>query len=329
MIYIESRCTEPSQNLALEQFVFEHLPKDQDCLMLWQNRDAVIVGKYQNTIEEIDPAYVREHGIRVVRRMTGGGAVFHDMGNLNYSFICAAGNAAELNFRVFCQPVIDVLEKIGVHAEVSGRNDISVDGRKISGSAQYMRAGRVLHHGTLLFSVDLKRMSGALTPSRDKVESNGVKSVRGRVANICEFLPGRMTMPEFRALVKAGLVDERGIPQYFLSAQETEAVRRISRERYETWEWNYGNSPDYSVKKTRWIPGCGTIHVGMEVEQGKITDLALHGDFFCSCEPDDIISALRGRRLEVGDLEDALAGLDPGSRIFNLTKGDLIRVLLE
>lgn len=329
MFYIESHCTEPAQNLALEQFVFEKLPKNQEYLMLWQNRDAVIIGKYQNTIEEINEAYAKEHGIRVVRRMTGGGAVFHDLGNLNYSFICDAKDASTLNFHVFCQPVIDVLAKIGIHAEVSGRNDISIDGRKISGSAQYMRGDRVLHHGTLLFSVDLERMAAVLTPGQDKVESNGAKSVRSRVTNICDHLSGRMEMMDFWKLMKTNLVDAQNVPQYFLSKQEENAVNRISKERYETWEWNYGTSPDYSIKKTRRVPQCGTIHVGMEVEKGRIAALALRGDFFCSRDPDDVIHALQGRKLEASDLADALSRLDLGKYIFNLSAEELVRVLLE
>jgi len=139
--YLDLTCTDPSRNLAMEQHVFDALPRDRAYFMLWQNDNAIIIGKHQNTLAEINEPYVRAHGIRVVRRLSGGGAVYHDLGNLNFTFITDAGDTAKLDFRLFCLPIVRTLEGFGVHAEVNGRNDITIDGKKFSGNSQYLRRG--------------------------------------------------------------------------------------------------------------------------------------------------------------------------------------------
>jgi lipoate-protein ligase A len=160
--YLNLATTDPAWNLAAEQYVFDCLPRDRMYVMLWQNDNAIIVGKYQNTLAEINRAFVEEHGIRVVRRLSGGGAVYHDLGNLNYTFISDAGNEPTVNFRVFCEPVVQALARLGVTAEINGRNDITIDERKFSGNAQYLREGRVMHHGTILFDAKLDTVQQAL-----------------------------------------------------------------------------------------------------------------------------------------------------------------------
>ena len=186
--YLETGSTDPAFNLAFEEFVLENR-REGDWLMLWQNANSVIVGLNQNAAEEVDPAYVRAHGIRVVRRMTGGGAVYHDLGNLNYSFITDALDTASLSMEALARPVCRALSALGVAAELSGRNDICVEGRKVSGTAQRLSLGRVLHHGTLLFDTDAEALSGALRADPEKFRSKAARSVRSRVGNIRDFLP--------------------------------------------------------------------------------------------------------------------------------------------
>ena len=186
--YLNIYTTDPAFNLAAEQYVFENLPKDRMYFMLWQNDNAIIIGKYQNTLAEINEKNVLENGMKVVRRLSGGGAVYHDLGNLNFTFIADAGELEELNMRVFCQPIVKALAKIGITAEINGRNDITIDGRKFSGNAQYMRSGRIMHHGTIMFDSNLEMVQKALNVDPSKIESKGKKSVRSRVTNIREYL---------------------------------------------------------------------------------------------------------------------------------------------
>ena len=178
--YLESGSVDPCYNLALEQYILENR-REGDWLFLWQNANTIVIGLNQNTAEEINASFVEEHGITVVRRMTGGGAVYHDLGNLNYSFICDTGNAEELTIRRFTEPVCRALAAMGVDAETSGRNDILVDGKKVSGVAQRIANGRILHHGTLLFDSDPVMIAGALNADPSKFRSKSAKSVRSRI----------------------------------------------------------------------------------------------------------------------------------------------------
>ena len=207
--YLETGSTEPEFNLAFEEYVLEN-KREGDWLILWQNESSVIIGLNQNVSEEVDEAYVSSHGIRVVRRMTGGGAVYHDLGNLNYSFITEAGNTAELSMQALARPVCSALRSLGLRAELSGRNDICIDGRKVSGTAQRLSGGRVLHHGTLLFDTDADALASAHRPRADKFESKAAKSVRSRTCNIRDFLGGDLTytvfgVPYSRSWRRAGL----------------------------------------------------------------------------------------------------------------------------
>lgn len=327
-VYLESASTDPTFNLALEQYVFDSLPRDRTYLMLWQNDNAIIVGKHQNTVEEINPEYVRAHGIRVVRRLSGGGAVYHDLGNLNFTVITDAKGAETLNFQMFCRPVVRALAELGVQAEVSGRNDITIDGKKFSGNSQYVREERVMHHGTLLFDSDLSVVASALRVSDDKVASNGVKSVRGRITNIRDHLPPEVGMAQFRGILRRHLAEGSSAEPYALTAADLAAVEVLRRSRYGTWEWNFGTSPSYSIRKTRRVEGCGGIEVRMEVSGGVITAFATYGDYFGSGDTADIARVLIGRRPEEAELLSALSGLPVGYYYHNLTARDLAEIIL-
>ena len=194
--YLETGSTDPAYNLAFEEYVLTHR-RDGAYLLLWQNDNTIVVGRNQNTAQEIDRAFVEQHHIRVVRRGTGGGAVYHDMGNLNYSFITDAGDAERMAMERFTRPIVAALQGLGLQAEASGRNDILVEGRKVSGTAQRLTDGRILHHGTLLFDSRPEMVAGALRADPAKFRSKGAKSVRSRIGNIRDFLPEDMTLPAF------------------------------------------------------------------------------------------------------------------------------------
>ena len=281
--YLDVASTDPAYNLALEQYLSENLPDGDGCFLLWRNRGSVIIGRHQNTLAEINEPFVREKKLDVVRRISGGGAVYHDLGNLNYTWILPSAQAKQLEFGWFCRLILDTLRDFGVTAEVTGRNDITVDGKKFSGNAQHVGERQLIHHGTLLIDADLDAMEQALKVEPDKVRGKGIKSVRSRVANLGVFLPAGVGLAELRAaLLSRVLGTYGGAAPLRLSEQELEDVERLCRERYRSWSWNYGMSPPCTVKKRRRIEGCGTIEAFLMLERGVISQLALRGDFF-SC----------------------------------------------
>lgn len=329
MVYLESPSTDPAFNLALEQYVFDELPRDQEYFMLWQNQNAIIVGKYQNTAAEINAAYVKEHGIQVVRRLSGGGAVYHDLGNINFTFITDAEHGESIDLAVFCVPVVKALEKLGVQAEITGRNDITIEGRKFSGNAQYVKQGRIMHHGTIMFDSDLSVVSSALNVPKDKIESKGIKSVRSRVTNVKPFVKGEIGIQQFWDVLKRYMVEERSLEQYVFTPEDLARVERLREERYGTWEWNYGRSPRYSIQKARRVEGCGRIEVCYEVEQGVITAFATYGDYFGSGDPETLAEKLVGCKPEEAELQAALRDVPVSEYFKNLTREELVEIILQ
>lgn len=328
MVYLESPSTDPAFNLALEQYVFEEMPRHNEYLMLWQNDKAVIVGKHQNTHLEVDMDYVENHGLKVVRRLSGGGAVFHDLGNVNYSFIVDAKGSKSIDFTYFCQQVVTALANLGVEAEISGRNDITIAGKKFSGNAQYMKKGRVMHHGTIMFDSDLEALTAALNVRSDKIRSKGVQSVRSWVTNVKEHLGEEISLAEFwQALVKA-LVTDQKLAKYTLTAADIAYVEKLRRSRYEDWGWNFGASPRYSIQKERRLEGFGTIQIGMEVDKGVITDFITTGDYFGSGDSHEVARLLQGVRLEKTALLQALAAVPIEHYYRNLSKEQLVDIIL-
>ena len=328
MYWIHNESTDPAFNLALEQYVFDNLDQRHSYFMLWQNDNAVIVGKHQNTIAEINPTCVKQRGIAVVRRLSGGGAVYHDLGNLNYTFIADAGDQA-FDFATFCRPVAQALTQLGVPVEISGRNDMTIDGKKFSGNAQYMKRGRVMHHGTILYDSDLDAVTDALNVPLDKIESKGIKSIKSRMTNIKPHMPEPLPFAAFHNALHASLVAAYDAQPYTLTPADLDAVRRLRDKVYSQWNWNYGASPAYTIRKERRVEGCGKIEVHMDVSQGSITALAFYGDYFGNGDPADLVRLLTNCPLEPAALHSALTGLDISLYFNNLTRDDLISILCE
>lgn len=328
MRYLESHSHDPRWNLALEQYIFDHADRSHGYLMLWQNENTIVVGKYQNTVGEINNEYVRDKGITVVRRLSGGGAVYHDLGNLNFTFIVDANDAERINFRMFCEPVMRALATFGVTAELSGRNDITVDGKKISGNAQYLREGRVMHHGTILFDSDPTVIGGALKVDREKLASKGVKSVVSRVTNLRGYLPEGVTLADFKARLVEELAKTEPMEQMTLSEEDLARIDQIKRERYDTWEWNYGRSPGYTDTRRRRIEGVGTVEVSLELKGETIRQIQFFGDFFENSDVTALADALKGCRCRREDLLQCLAEHAPGTYIRNLTAEELADLLV-
>lgn len=321
--------TDAPENLATEQFVFDELPRDRSWFLLWQNRSAVIIGKHQDTLAEINRPFVEERGIQVVRRLSGGGAVYHDLGNLNYTIITDAESTETLNMGLFCQPLLRLLRSLGVPAELTGRNDITAEGRKISGSAQYLRHGRILHHGTLLFDADLDVVQQALHVDPEKIRSKGRSSVRSRVTNLRPLLPEEITLPRFWELLLEEILRQTPGEEYRLSPAELQGIETLCESRYRSWDWNVGISPACSRVLRRRFEGCGTVEARMQVEHGRIAALVFRGDFFSAEEPELLAGQLIGLPPEKEPLRGALAGVDVSRYLVGLTNGQLLELLSE
>lgn len=290
VFYLETGSTDPAYNLAFEEYVQAHR-REGNYLILWQNRNAVIIGRNQNAEAEINRTFVDDRNIRVVRRNTGGGAVYHDLGNLNYSFITDATAPEDRSASQFTTPVVDALKALGLEAAASGRNDILVSGHKISGTAQYLMKGRLLHHGTLLFDSDLSTVSGALNPDPTKLQSKGIKSVRSRVGNIRQFLRKDMTLSAFWSYLKDSLAGE--LLPTSLSPEELAGVETLKQEKYDTWQWNYGKSPQYRQVSRKRLSG-GLLELHMTVDKGIIQALGIYGDFLALTPVEPLEKALIG-----------------------------------
>lgn len=317
MFFIRNGNTDPAYNLALEEYALTKL--DFPLIMLWRDSDAVIIGRNQNAVEEIDADYVRAHGIAVIRRLSGGGAVFHDLGNVNFTMITPYDRNDFCNYEKFTAPVCDYLRSLGVDAQLQGRNDLVIGGMKFCGNAQAVKNGRMMHHGCILFDADISRLAGALRPKPAKIESKGVKSVRKRVTNIAPHLRQPMKVEEFLdGLTNRFLTGAEGIRPYALTAADIEAVRRLAREKYGSWEWNFGSSPDYNWKNEARFT-FGTVEIRLTVEGGVVIRADLFGDFFGERDASELTEHMRGVRHERQALRDVFAQLDLPSYIYGIS----------
>jgi lipoate-protein ligase A len=332
MRFIDNRgITDAYVNLALEEYVLRTATMDEDLLLFYINAPAIIIGRNQNTIEEINPEAVVAHGIRVVRRISGGGAVYHDLGNLNFSFMTRDVSGRFNRYDRFNGPVVDVLRDLGVPAELGGRNDILVDGRKISGNAQFASHDRMFSHGTLLFDSNLDDVTAALRPRPGKVESKGVKSVRSRVANISEFLEHPITVEELRERIIErifGTRDRAAIPTVELHEHDWEAVRELVDRKYGTWAWNYGENPPCNVRRARRF-AAGEIDVRIDLQGGCIAGLRIFGDFMGRAEVRELEERLRGTRYERSAIVQALQGVQLSNYFGDVAPDDVLDVLCD
>lgn len=329
MIFIDAQSNDPKLNTAIEFYAFNELAKKDDVFMLWINKPCIVVGKNQNTTEEINQKYCDDNNIDIVRRVSGGGAVYHDLNNLNYTIISNGKQGQEFDFKSFSQPVLDALASLGVEATFTGRNDLEIDGRKFCGNAQYVRSGRIMHHGCLMFDVDTSVLSEALKVSKDKIESKGIKSVRSRVTNIKDHLPNKdMTVIDFKEALKKYMNEKFGMEEYTFSDEEMSKIKEIQKEKNDSWDWVYGKNPEFNIKRNRRL-ATGKIEANIQVDKGIITAVKFFGDFFGVMDVSDIAHKLEGVKYTKEEITKVLEKEDINSYFLGATLEEVVEIIVD
>ncbi|MBJ8350262.1 MULTISPECIES: lipoate--protein ligase [Streptococcus] len=329
MKYIVNNSNDPAFNIALEAYAFRELMDEDEIFILWINEPAIIIGRHQNAIEEINKEYTDEHGIKVVRRLSGGGAVYHDLNNLNYTIISSkSGEEGAFDFKKFSAPVIETLADMGVKAEFTGRNDLEINGKKFGGNAQAYYKGRMMHHGALLFDVDLSVLASALKVSKDKIESKGIKSVRARVTNILSELPKKITVTEFKdALLEQMKKTHPDMTEYVLSDEELAHIKKSAEETFGTWDWTYGKAPEYTISRNVRYP-AGKITTYANVDKSIIKSIKIYGDFFGIKDVSEIEELLVGVPYEYPAVLEKLKTIDTTAYFSRMTVEEVAKAIV-
>lgn len=329
MKYIVNTSNDPAYNVALEAYAFQKLTDIDEIFILWINEPAIIIGRHQNTIQEINKEFIDKNGIHVVRRLSGGGAVYHDLNNLNYTIISNNTQEGAFDFQTFSKPVIDTLAKLGVKAEFTGRNDLEINGQKFAGNAQAYYKGRMMHHGCLLFDVDMSVLGQALKVSKDKIESKGIKSVRARVTNIVDHLSDKITVQEFSDAILAQMKEEYPeMDEYVLSDAELSEIQAMRDNQFATWDWTYGKAPEYTIERGVRYP-AGKITTYANVENSTIKSVKIFGDFFGVKPVEDIEKMLEGVRYDYKDVLAALKTVDTSQYFSRMTPEEITKAIVD
>ena len=310
----------------MEEYVLKNMPKDDSYFLFYINRPSIIIGKNQNTIEEVNQPYIDEQGIDVVRRISGGGAVYHDTGNLNFSFVTDDDGNSFHNFQKFTEPIVEALKSLGVDANLSGRNDIQVVEAKISGNAMVKVKDRMFSHGTLMLNSELDEVQNALRVNPAKIKSKGIKSVRSRVANISEFLDEPIDIDEFKEIILKSIFGETQVEEYKLTDEDWEKIEKLSNEKYRTWEWNYGRNPKYNFEREEKFEK-GFVQIKLDVKKGRIEHAKIFGDFFGEGDITELENALEGTMHEFDSIEEALSNYDIYHYFGDIDRHELIRLM--
>lgn len=325
MLIIDSPSNDAYFNIASEEYLLGKFPK-QDILLFYVNAPSIIIGKFQNTLAEINLDYVNENQIKVVRRLSGGGAVYHDLGNLNFSFHTLLGDKDFTDFATFTQPVVSLLNKLDVPAKLEGRNDLLVDGKKFSGNAKTIKSGKMIQHGTILINSEMSILVDALKVNPLKFIDKAVKSNRSRVTNLIDYLPNETTTESFKQLfIKEILSSNPQTEIYDFTQEDIIAIQTLANEKYSTWDWNFGFSPNYNFKKAEKIP-AGFIEIHMDVHKGIIQNIKIFGDFFASNPIEELENKLVGIKHEEQTITELLSQIDLTSYFGKVTLEEIIKI---
>ncbi|WP_080146142.1 lipoate--protein ligase [Marinilactibacillus piezotolerans] len=303
-------------NLAIEYYLLNEIELDEPILLFYINDNAIIVGKNQNTFEEVNTDYVNKHDVTVVRRFSGGGAVYHDLGVLCFCFLTKDDGDSFRDFKKFTAPVIDALHKMGVEgAELRGRNDLVIDDKKFSGNAMYSKNGRLTAHGTLMFDSEIEAVVGALKPKKHKLESKGIKSIRSRVTNIKPYLNDDyqyMNAKNFKEKLLLNIFDVDNVAEvkeYKLTEEDWNKIDKFAEKYTANWDWNYGKSPKFDLERSERL-SIGTVEVKLNVDRGTIKDIKIYGDFFGLGEISDVEEKFIGKTYEEKSIRETFTEID-------------------
>lgn len=305
MKYLETEKTDPYYNLAFEEYVLRNC-RDDDYLILWQNDNTIVMGLHQNPYEEINLLRAAKMQVHIVRRNTGGGTVYHDLGNLNYSYITGWREGEETDFGKLLKPVTEAFrETYGLEVEIKGRNDLLLDGKKISGSAQTLAKDRLLQHGTLLIDSDLEVLSGLLNVSPEKFQSKSVKSVRSRVTNVQEYIPEKISVEKIKEMLKEYWGKNGKFEEMKLGSEALREIEELADKKYRSKDWNFSRSPRFCYTNRKRFPG-GTVEVNLDISEGKIEHCLINGDFMALKSVNAVEKSLTGIPYERKEVEKVL-----------------------
>ncbi|MEG2416844.1 MAG: lipoate--protein ligase [Peptostreptococcaceae bacterium] len=328
MIYVENNSTDPYFNFALEYYLINEKDLGDNLIfMFWRTNPTLMVGKFQNTIEEINEKYVQEKCINVVRRITGGGTIYTDMNGWQYSFITKNyKNDEGIDFKTFTQPIIHALNELGIKAYFNSRNDLLIDGKKFSGNAQYIKNGCRLHHGSILYNTDVEEMVKSITVAEEKIISKGIKSVRERVTNVSNYLGDNVDSLGFRDIMLKSLL-KKSNKTYKLTEEDIKRVKEISKEKFESWDWNYGASPKFNITRWKRYEG-GKVEFKINVNKGIIDSCSINGDFFGEGDIEDITAIMCGCKYKKEAINKALSDIDVHKYFYKITKEEIVDCII-
>ena len=325
MRYIKNPSTNPYYNMAFDEYCLESLSIDEPVFYLWQNRPAVIVGFNQEVNTEVNLDYLKENGIDLVRRVTGGGAVYHDLENLNYTIV-GRSEDLERDYPEYASLLAKALQTLGVPATLSGRNDILVEGRKVSGFAKRVCKNRLMVHGTLMYNVDVDVLTHVLNPSTTKLQSKGIASVRSRVANLCEYLPEIPDIQTFSQRLEEILSNNYTDTEYQLTETDLANIQRLTDKKFATWEWNYGRSPKATLVHSARL-ACGTVEIHLTLAENRIAFCRFGGDFLGNLPASDVEKALTSIPYEINEIRKCLSKIEISRYFDRVSVDDLLEMM--
>ena len=327
MIYINSNSTSPYFNFALEEYLLTQKDLDDDEIFLfWRTNPTIMVGRYQNTFSEINEKYVRENNVNVVRRNSGGGTIYTDMGAWQFTFIEKNYKEEGISFDKFTGPIVEALQKQDVDAHFNSRNDLLIGNRKFSGNAQYRKDNAILHHGSILFNTDIQAMVESITVAEDKIIAKGIKSVRERVINISEVMKDNITSENFRDIMLDSLL--KNSTTYTLTKEDIKSINKIQKEKFESWDWNYGKNPIFNISRYKRFNG-GRVDFKLNVRKGIIKNCTIEGDFFLSGEISILEESFIDCKYVREDISKLLDTLDIENYFYKITKDDLLECIID
>ncbi len=324
MVYLESNSCDAYFNFALEAYAMYELSVAEEYFIFWRTQPTLMIGQYQNALQEINMDFARENNINIVRRVTGGGTIYTDMEGWQFSFLFKNAQAKDIDFHKFTMPMINALKTIGIEAYHSGRNDLLIDGKKFSGNAQYIRGNLLLHHGSLLFNTSIDNLVKALCVDDEKIISKGIKSVRQRVTNIAEHLEHQMSSIEFRDLMLDFLLKD--MQKYTLTKEDLVRINQIKESKFESWEWNFGKTPPFNISRESRFDG-GKLVVSSFVKDGIIEEISFYGDFFAKDDINKLKENLMGCKYERAEIERRLIENKAEDYFYNISKDNILGLI--